>query len=951
MRYVTPKQSKALSALILAALMSSCSLKSNGQSQTLTIALPGANVAQNSILKSMTEWISLTWASITTATNLNNDPSALSDFDCFAVNVNGPGINLDPNVTCSDPADAPAIFGGFVPNGNSSIDLDVPAGPGRVIKIMGVRSLIGCPNFHDMVTNGAIDFKSIGHFYEIGNTRQDIYNDATVTINATYNSASPTRAFSQCKSNNEDNGSHLWGVYAGTGPGTINASKTIGGSTYVTGKFDYIGPDTHSGVMLSQTTGSLATSEYAHINGTVKCATPDGAGGYYVGGAFSGIESTSFTSSTPYQANVLHIFYNGTWDTNFIIQANVGGTINACVRDGNHLYVGGSFTSLSYSGTNVSATALADISLNSVGVTDLGSLATFSANPTINALALGSSRLYAGGSFTFQSIYQNALAINLSVSPATLDTSWHPQPNSTVNTLYHDSVSSVYLGGTFTAAGGQSRYHLARVDSANTGSADTWNPTGTIVSASSNATSVLSNGAFVYGAMASSGAPKVVRLDSATGATETAVFTANTADSINTIALSPSVTPTLYIGGNFKSAAGSPQQGMVAYENIATTPTLVSSSIFSANINTGSSVYAIVPDLVGKLFVGGDFDSIGGVLRNNIAAFNLLSGTPTSWNPTGFSTGEGTSIASDGSSIYVGYKGDSIHLIYGGIAKISTDASATLLSTAATSTYTQNIFTVALSSDNSSLYVGGQFSTLAGAGSLTGLARLHASDLTYDSNWTSAISGGNVNTILVNGDVVYVGGSFSQAGPSVGSVTTHPGLVAFYSSSSSIVTGWIVNSALAQGVQAITLLPSGDLAVATQTVAGSGPALIKRISATAGSSLTWPNGQSSLTPAMTQAKAMIAAGGALYVGGLASSTSERTLVSYDLITDAQVLGFDPHFYNNFGTNSVNSLEAPVAGILLIGGQFSQANVEDNAGHGGKEAWGLGVINANTGVYY
>ncbi|MFL5815314.1 MAG: hypothetical protein ACJ763_17185 [Bdellovibrionia bacterium] len=948
MLYVSLKKSKTLSVLALAVIASSCSLKSNGQQQTLTIALPGANFVQNPILKSMTEWISLAWASPTTSSNLDTDPASLSEFDCFAVNVNGPGINLDPNVSCTDPADAPAILGGFVPNGNASIDLVVPAGPDRTIKILGVKSLIGCPNFRDMLQDGAINFKNVGHFYEIGSTRQDIFSDASVTIKASYSSTSAKRAFDQCKrSNGTDDGTHLWGVYAGTGPGTVNASKTVNGSTFVTGKFDYIGPNTHSGVMLSQTTGSIAGSNIAHINGVVNCATPDGWGGYYVGGSFTGVESTLFTN-----AGVLHIASDGSWDKSFVIKLDTG-AVNTCLRDGAHLYLGGSFTQLTYNSASANAAlALADFNLETKTTADLGFIATFGASPLVNSISLSSNRLYVGGYFSYAGgTHQHAVAIAL--SPLALDGNWHPDPNNMVNAVLSNGASSVYLGGNFTAfADSATRNHLARVDGA-TGATDaTWNANPTIMTGSMSVSSVVSDGLNLFAAVNFSPGPKVYRFDLATGTGASNLFTANTSETINTLALSTlTPTPMLYIGGKFAVTSATPiKQGVIAFSNPSTAPS--ASAIFSANTNALSSVKTIVPDAAGRLYVGGDFHSIGGNLRNNIAAFDLSSGTPTAWAPTG-SMGEGTSLATDGSAIFVGYKADSAHSILGGVKKFTSTASASLLNEVHPNTYSgEDVNTIALSSDNVSLYVGGTFNSMAGQGSLPGLARLSLSNLTYDGSWTPTVTAASgppsVNAIIAKSDRVFVGGSFN-----IVNAGTYNGLVALNTSGSSAIAGWS-NAGLTQGVQTMTLLPSGDLAVATLTSGGSPVALIKKISATSGASLTWSSGQTDILPSgMLKTYALLASGGYLYIGGLADGSSGSSLMAFDLTQGLFNAGFDPHLYNmyNTGNNYVSSIESPSAGSLMVGGQYSQANVTNSAGAGGKEALGIGLFDENTGVYY
>jgi hypothetical protein len=951
MRYVSLKKNKknstALSVLALVALTSSCSLRSNGQQQTLTIALPGAHFVQNPILKGMTEWISLAWASTTTATNLNNDPASLSEFDCFAVNVNGPGINLDPGVTCTDPADAPAIFGGFVPNGNSSIDLVVPAGPDRSIRIMGVKSLIGCPNLHDMLQDGAINFKNIGHFYEVGSTRQDIFSDATVTIKASYSATSPKRAFDQCKRTGEIDGSHLWAVYAGTGPGNVNATKTISGTSYITGKFDYIGPNTHSGVMLTQNLGSLAGSNIAHLNGTVNCAVPDGAGGYFVGGSFNHVESTNFSN-----AGVIHVAADGSWDSSFVINLDAGKQVKTCLRDGIHLYLGGDFSSLTWNaGASVTTTALADFNLLTKTPTNLGLIATFDASPMVNSISLGSSRLYAGGNFTYSGgTHSRAVAIDLSAGAPAIDGSWHPDPDGTVNAVYAlNASSSVLLGGAFYNAGGAARARLANVD-ASTGTALAWNPTSQLAGVV-NVNSIVSDGSYAYAALVASSNQAIARFDFSASPSRTDIFSSNTVgDSFNTLALSTTTTsPILYVGGKFKTTAPVAQNFAALLNPGTSAPPL--STAFSANTNAGSSVLAIAPDAIGRIYVGGDFQSIGGAPRGNLAAVDLSSGTATTWGPTG-AMGEGTSLASDGTSLYVGYKSDSTHSILGGVKKLTTGASATLLGQANTNTYSgEDVSTISLSSDNSSLYVGGTFNSMAGHGSLTGLAKLFTSTMSYDSGWMPVLAASgspSVNTILPTPDRVYVGGSFNSLNGG-----THEGLVALNTASGTALSGWS-NAGLTQGVQAVTYLPSGELAVGTQTTGGTPTAAIRKIDANNGSSLIWPNGQTDILPTgMIKAYSLLTLGGYLYIGGLADGSSGSSLMAFDLTQGQFNSGFTPWPYNmyNPSDNYVSAIEGAASGVLLIGGKYSQANVTDSLGSGGKEAWGLGLFNANTGEYY
>src|SRR4029077_3884225 len=58
----------------------------------------------------------------------------------------------------------------------------------------------------------------------------------------------------------------------------------------------------------------------------------------------------------------------------------------------------------------------------------------------------------------------------------------------------------------------------------------------------------------------------------------------------------------------------------------------------------------------GALYVGGAFTRIAGQQRFNIAAIDVASGSPTSWNPNpgGVDTPPVTALAVSGSTIYVG---------------------------------------------------------------------------------------------------------------------------------------------------------------------------------------------------------------------------------------------------------------------------------------------------------
>jgi len=55
---------------------------------------------------------------------------------------------------------------------------------------------------------------------------------------------------------------------------------------YIGGEFTYVGPRTGSGVPLNTSDGKPAVDikTMPKVNGTIRCAIPDGSGGWYIGG-------------------------------------------------------------------------------------------------------------------------------------------------------------------------------------------------------------------------------------------------------------------------------------------------------------------------------------------------------------------------------------------------------------------------------------------------------------------------------------------------------------------------------------------------------------------------------------------------------------------------------------------------------------------------------------------
>lgn len=211
------------------------------------------------------------------------------------------------------------------------------------------------------------------------------------------------------------------------------------------------------------TSGASESFVSPNFNNYVRRALPDGAGGYFVCGAF-----TSVTDSV------------GTYTRNRLCHLDADGLVTAWnpsagaeVREmawdgGTYIYCFGSFSSVSIGGQTRSYLCRVDVS---TGATD----ASWNPSPNgaVQAVTFdGSGGVFVGGAFTtIASATRNRCAQLDSGGSATI---FNPNANGTVFSLWHES-GTLYVGGDYTSIGGQSRSRIASLVVA-TGSATSWNP-------------------------------------------------------------------------------------------------------------------------------------------------------------------------------------------------------------------------------------------------------------------------------------------------------------------------------------------------------------------------------------------------------------------------------------------------------------------------------------------
>jgi hypothetical protein len=244
---------------------------------------------------------------------------------------------------------------------------------------------------------------------------------------------------------------NLWGT-----DGPVHAIVRSGNTIYIGGAFRSVRPNTGGGVPLSATSG-LPLPPFAMVTGSVKAAVPDGDGGWYIGGQFTGVGGLP-------RSNLAHVLVDGSvsaWNPSM----EPFRYVSALALKGNTVYVGGSFPSINGQPRR------------NLGAVDAisGALTSWNPDPNgpISALALKGNTLYVGGGFNNIGGQRRVLIAALDATTGA-STDWDPHANDVVQTLAL-AGGVVYAGGRFTEIGGQRRNRLAALD-ARTGAATPWDP-------------------------------------------------------------------------------------------------------------------------------------------------------------------------------------------------------------------------------------------------------------------------------------------------------------------------------------------------------------------------------------------------------------------------------------------------------------------------------------------
>lgn len=639
---------------------------------------------------------------------------------------------------------------------------------------------------------------------------------------------------------------------------------------------------------------------------------------------------------------IAHINSDGTVDTNFVVTPE-GGTVAQMMLFGGALYLGGDFQKIN----STARSAIASVNPTT------GALNAF--NPVISTpLQLGlnvegitndGTNIFFGGHFGTVGGTAVGGFTGIEKSTAAYDASF-PQVIGMVNCIISDGSGGWFIGGDFTSVGGVTRNSLARIKADRTLDS-TWNPNvnGTVYTLALNGSDL-----FIGGVFGSVGGQTRLSLAavSASGAGAVTSFVADVRDNgvVQDMLINAGA---LYVAGRFNRISNGLRNGLASID-----PSTGNLNAFTTGATDPWTTYQTMAISGTNLYVGGNFNSIAGSTRNYLAAFDLTSGALQSWNPDVNNTVH--KIAISGTTLYlVGGQIDTVNSIARrGIAAVS-------LTTGATTAWNPGsnfpgivynpMNTIIVS--GSSVYVGGLFSTIAStARSSVAEFDIATGNLT---SWYPKPSG-EITAMYIDATTVYVAGRFTAFDG-----TTRLGLASV--DTSGALQAWNpggnTDSILSNGMYTDMAYYSGKIFVSgfqIEKVGNQNRIGIAQINSTTGAIGTNFN-----FPAFSHLYTLKVSGTKLYIGGSFSNIlgqARTNIAEYNLATTS-LTSFNP------------DIDGRVTGIDLqgstvyISGWFTNSGGQPRSGYAAfdvstsaltnwdplpAQGWGASLATSTTGVY-
>ncbi len=646
--------------------------------------------------------------------------------------------------------------------------------------------------------------------------------------------------------------------------GTVRAVVALAdGSVIIGGDFSQVNSVPRANLAKLASNGTLDPNWAPQTNDEVFAMARDDFGNVIVGGNFTEVNGQS-------RFFLVKLSGSGTGALDPTWDPKVYGTVNTVMVDGNgDVTIGGHFVQV---GTE-SRARIARLSGVGAGAVDPTWNPSADGVVAVVALGPGGSVLVAGGFNNIGGLARSKLAKVSGIGTGAADPTWNPGVDDRIEALATDGSGNVYAAGYFSMIGGQSRSNVARLAGGGTGAADpTWIPS---VGGYTSDLQIGPDGMiYVVGdfiVVSNLLVGGMARLSPTTAAADPnwrplgadssvlAVRFANNGDAL--------------IGGAFRSIKGQDAAGFVRIDTdaevVATASTdrpgqaqavlrqadggLVVGGRFSKvgsvernhlarflpngslDLNWNPSVeggdftfvYALAEDTSHRVYIGGDYGTIGGVSRSGLARYTWAGGTGTldpNWNPQPDGAVLALTSAADG-SIYVG----------GAFSQIGGQARANIAKLAGVGNGSavvgwngsadERVFALALA-PSGDVYAGGAFTNIGG-GPLDYLARLSGTTGAADPIWAPQPDDWVFDIVVGAADSVYAAGFFNNIG-----VTTRNHLVRIFAAGTGIpYASW--NPAADGTVRALALDSQDNMYVGGDfdNVGGAGRRGIAKLSA------------------------------------------------------------------------------------------------------------------------
>lgn len=400
-------------------------------------------------------------------------------------------------------------------------------------------------------------------------------------------------------------------------PGTdVHALGLSGGELVVAGDFNFIGGAFRNYVARVSLTGTGAASAWdPNPNGPVQAIGAGGAG-VYLAGDFS-----SAGSENEYRGGLIRLNANGSLDKSF--DPRIDGVVNAISLHSGELIVGGIF------GHAGQAPRLSLAKLNTTN----GAVTPWTVNvngPAVNALLRSGDDLYVGGEFLGANSVGNATRNNIAkvsaVGAGAVDPTWDPNVTGPVSALAL-AGGALFVGGSFADIDGSGISRLAKVSATGAGHADaTWSPdpSGVVSALVASGPSLYVGGNFFQIGGKSRG--RLAKLSTAGAGAADSAFDAPATAPVNALALSGD---SVYVGGLFGTINGV-ARSRLARVSAATGDVDTAFEPVGSDNGGGVAAVAATPS---RVLAGGDFNTLGPLSTESLGVFDLTAPTLSLTSP------------------------------------------------------------------------------------------------------------------------------------------------------------------------------------------------------------------------------------------------------------------------------------------------------------------------------